>query len=94
VSFHIKLQADWCPGEKLPEQYEDIFDISAGTLDRKWIEAGWVQVEDEVNWKFGVELGKRITATADGLRGLVKWNGLGPMEGAADEEELEALRNG
>lgn len=62
-------------------------------MDRKWIEEGWVQVEDEVNWKHGVELGKRVTATADGLKGLVKWKGLGPMEGAASEEELEALRN-
>lgn len=92
VSYHIKLQADWCPGQKLPDEYEDLFDIAAGTLDRKWIEEGWVQVEDEVNWKHGVEIGRRVTATAKGLEGLTKWIGLGPMEGSAGEEELEGLR--
>lgn len=91
VCFHFALKPEYCYEGKLPEGWKDFMDINTGTLDRQFLEKGWVEPQSEVNWMHGTLLGKQVAASAKGLKELMKLNGMGEEEGYADEEELKRL---
>ncbi|CAG9944216.1 unnamed protein product [Clonostachys rosea f. rosea IK726] len=91
VCFHYALAADWCHGGKLPDGWSDVFDITTGSLDRKFVGVDWLAPDAETNFKHGSALGRSVSATGKWLKDTVKMKALGPEEGFVDEEELAEL---
>ena len=91
VGFHLRLRAEYCYGGKLPNGWGDIYDINVGTVDREFLDKEWFQPQSEVNFKHGIPFGKKVAATALGLRHLEKSYSLDPEEGMASEADLRQL---
>lgn len=92
VAFHMALEPWFCTGGKLPDGFSDVIDINGGTFDRDVLDQdGWLDPGTELNFKSGTALGRKVAASANGMRHAPKMYGVVAAEGVATKEELERL---
>ncbi|RSL56255.1 hypothetical protein CEP53_006848 [Fusarium sp. AF-6] len=88
ICFHFKLIPEYCHEGNIPKDFEDLFHIYLGTVDREFLDKEWFIPDMEVNFKFGITFGKAVSATAKGLKGVPK---VQEFDGEVSKEELEKL---
>ncbi|KAJ4322379.1 hypothetical protein N0V84_004850 [Fusarium piperis] len=88
VCYHFKLLPEFCHDGVVPKDFEDVFHICLGTMDREFLEKGWFTPDTEVNFKFGTSFGKCVSATAKGLKEIPK---VQEFDGEVTQEELDKL---
>ncbi|KAL6365455.1 hypothetical protein LRP88_01449 [Fusarium phalaenopsidis] len=88
ICFHFKLLPEYCHDGNLPKDFEDVFHIYLGTMDREFLEKDWFAPGSEVNFKFGTPFSKSVSATAKGLKELPK---VQEFDGEVTKEELDRL---
>ncbi|KAM0433312.1 hypothetical protein ACHAPT_004188 [Fusarium lateritium] len=88
LCFHFKLLPEYCHDGKLPDEFEDVFHIYLGTMDRQFLVKDWFTPDTEVNFKFGTPFSRCVSATAKGLKELPK---IQAFDGEVTDEELAKL---
>ncbi|KAF4421769.1 mss4 [Fusarium austroafricanum] len=69
---HFRLEPEFCFEGKMPEGWCDCFHLSLGTLDREFLEQDWFNPGSEIMFKYGTTMSRCVSATAKGLRELLK----------------------
>ncbi|RSL92297.1 hypothetical protein CEP52_013896 [Fusarium oligoseptatum] len=88
ICFHFKLIPEYCHEGNMPKDFEDLFHIYLGTVDREFLDKELFIPDMEVNFKFGITFGKTVSATAKGLKEIPK---VQEFDGEVSKEELQKL---
>lgn len=88
ISFHFKLEPEYCHDGKLPSGWRHVFHLYLGSIDREFLDKDWFAPSAEVNFKLGTPVSRCVSATAKGLKEVAK---MGEFDDPVPAEELEKL---
>ncbi|KAF5027506.1 hypothetical protein F66182_377 [Fusarium sp. NRRL 66182] len=90
VCFHFKLVPEYCHSGKVPDNWQDVFHLYLGGIDREFLDKGWFAPSTEAMFKYGTPFSRCVSATADCLKHVTK---LKEFDEQVTKEELAGLRS-